>query len=412
MSEQNESSQDRDLPASERKLSKAREQGQVVRSKDLSSAIGLGAGLLALSALGGSLLASSQSFLSSALRFDHRLLADSPERPNALLFDWAAGLGEQALFIVLPILLTCAGGAIIGQLALGGPAFTTHPLMPDFSRISPMKGLGRILSGHNLMEFLKLIVIVAALILICAQYVYNNSGQLPTLGAMDHVIALSESLRWVRGGAVYLLWVLVLAALIDAPLQWKRHHGQLKMTLQEVKQEAKESDGDPHMKARIKGRQRELARSRMMAAVPKASVIVTNPSHFAVALQYEEGSPGAPRVVAKGVDLLAAKIREVAAKAGVPVLEAPPLARALYAHGRIGREVPPALYSAVAQVLAYIYQLRTNLATHALYGRPPELPKDLGVPPELDPGVHAELEDIDQLDATFEALPVSPSERP
>jgi flagellar biosynthesis protein FlhB len=411
MSEQNESSQDRNLPASEQKLSKAREKGQVLRSKDLSSAIGLGAGVLALSALGGSLLASSQHFLGSALRFDYRLLADVPERSNSLLFDWAAALGEQALVMALPILLACALGAIIGQLALGGPAFTTHPLMPDWSHVSPMKGLGRIFSTHNLMEFLKLVVIVTALVLICALYVYHYSEQLPSLSIQDRRLALSQSMLWVRSGAIALLGVLALAALIDAPLQWKRHHDQLMMTLQEVKQEAKESEGDPHVRARIKARQRELARSRMMAAVPKASVIVTNPSHFAVALQYEEGSFGAPKVVAKGVDLLAAKIREIGAQAGVPVLEAPPLARALYAHGRIGREVPPALYSAVAQVLAYIYQLRANLAIQGGSSRAPILPQDLGVPPELDPGVEAEPDDLDQSDLEDRASTPSPSER-
>lgn len=396
MSEQNDASQDRDLPASESKLNKAREQGQVARSRDLSSALGLGAGLAALIGLGGSLLESSRVLLGNALRIDARLLAETPGLADQRLFEWTVQLGSQALVAVMPILLICALGAIVGQLALGGTAWTTHPLMPDFNRLNPMQGLSRLLSKHHLMESLKLLLIVALLMLVAYGYVRSHVSELPGLNRLDTVAALSTSVDWLKGGALMLLGVLVLAALIDAPLQWKRHHDELKMTMQEAKQEAKEQEGDPHVRARIKGRQRELARSRMLAAVPQASVIVTNPTHFAVALRYDEGSMGAPKVVAKGVDLLAAKIREIATESGVPVLEAPPLARALYAHARLGMEVPPALYTAVAQVLAYIYQLRMHLQA-AMPGRQvPELPTQLDVPQDLDPGVSAALDEIDQ----------------
>ena len=396
MAEQESSSQDRDLPASERKLSKAREQGQVARSRDLASALSLAAGLMALSYLGANLLGGSKALLENALRFDHRVLTGGNQLRTGL-FDWTVTLGDQALDIALPILLFCAIGAIAGQLALGGLAFTTHPMAPDFGKISPIKGLGRIFSTHNLMETGKLLIVVMTLMSICALYVYHYAPALPSLAAMDSTAAMSESMRWLRGGALSLLGVLVLAALIDAPLQWFRHQNQLKMTLGEVKQENKESDGDPHVRARIRGRQRELARSRMLAAVPQASVIVTNPTHFAVALRYDEKTMGAPKVVAKGVDLLAAKIREAGALAGVPVLEAAPLARALYAHARIGMEVPPVLYTAVAQVLAYLFQLRQHM-NGALAGGAPEMPANLEIPAELDPGYGIAPDDLDQDD--------------
>ena len=405
MSESDHSSEDRNLPASERKLSKAREDGQIARSRDMASALSLGAGLVALSGLSTTLVDSCRLLLSNALRFDPKLIADSAMEP--ILFDWAISLGAQALWLTLPVLLICAVGAIAGQIALGGLALTTKPMMPDFSRINPAKGLERIFSMHSGLEFGKLLIVVIALVAVSIGYVVNYADQLPGFGQMDRHAAMNESMSWLRAGAYAILAVLVLAAVIDGPIQWLRHHNQMKMTLQEVKQEAKDSDGDPHVKARIKGRQRELARSRMMAAIPKASVIITNPTHYAVALQYDEASMGAPRVVAKGVDLLAAKIREAGELAGVPILEAPPLARALYAHTRIGMEVRPELYSAVAQVLAYIYQLRMHMKGEFTGADPIAKPDMFPVPAELDPGTTAALDELDQTDE-----PIAPIEPP
>jgi flagellar biosynthetic protein FlhB len=176
--------------------------------------------------------------------------------------------------------------------------------------------------------------------------------------------------------------VLAVIALIDAPYQMWQYANKLKMTREELRQEAKESDGDPQVKARIRQMQREMAKRRMMAEVPTADVVVTNPTHFAVALKYTEGKMGAPKVVAKGADEMAAKIREIAAENKVPLLEAPPLARALYKHTELGDQIPEALYTAVAEVLAYVFQLRA-------YGRHggvrPQMPGDLAVPPQLDP---------------------------
>jgi flagellar biosynthetic protein FlhB len=174
--------------------------------------------------------------------------------------------------------------------------------------------------------------------------------------------------------------MLVIVA-IDVPFQLWNHSRQLKMTKEEVRQEAKETEGDPHVKARIRQLQREAARRRMMAEVPKADVIVTNPTHYAVALRYQEGRMGAPQVVAKGAALLAQRIRELGEENRVPILEAPPLARALYRHAELGQEIPAKLYTAVAEVLAYVYQLR-RYRTHG--GTAPETPRELPVPPELD----------------------------
>jgi flagellar biosynthesis protein FlhB len=174
---------------------------------------------------------------------------------------------------------------------------------------------------------------------------------------------------------------LIVIALIDVPYQLWDYHKGLRMTLEEVKREARESEGDPKLKARIRSQQREMARKRMMAEVPNADVVVTNPTHYSVALKYRDGAMRAPQVVAKGADLVAQKIRELAAKHGVPTLEAPPLARALFRHAEIGDEVPPALYNAVAQVLAYVHHLRHFMK---FGGNAPQTPTDLEVPAGMD----------------------------
>jgi flagellar biosynthetic protein FlhB len=179
---------------------------------------------------------------------------------------------------------------------------------------------------------------------------------------------------------------LALIAAIDVPFQLWQYHDRLKMTLEELKREARESEGDPHLKARIRSQQRELARSRMMSEVPKADVVVTNPTHFAVALKYESGTMGAPTVVAKGMNLIAERIRELAGENRVPILEAPALARALHRHADVGDQIPATLYAAVAEVMAYVYQLNQfALAAGGLL--PPVAPAAIAIPDGMDPGV-------------------------
>ena len=180
-----------------------------------------------------------------------------------------------------------------------------------------------------------------------------------------------------------LMGVLLLIALIDVPWQIFRHRSQLKMSFQDVRDEVKESEGDPMLRARIKQRQREMGRARMLSAVPAADAVITNPTHYAVAIRYDEAKMGAPRVVAKGADHMAATIRSIAERHGVTIVELPPLARALYTHVKLDHEIPGPLYSAVAQVLAYVYQLRHFVPGRT--GRPPQAPSQIEIPAELDP---------------------------
>ena len=260
-----------------------------------------------------------------------------------------------------------------------------EPALPDFSRLDPLKGLVNLLSWQALAELGKALAKVSLVGL--AAYLVLSGQQAETMAypGMAPSAALASMGDLVVQDFLLIATVLLAVALADVPLQLWRHGRGLRMSMEEVKREARESEGDPQLKARIRQRQREGARRRMMSAVPKADVVVTNPAHYAVALSYQSAMR-APRVVAKGRDEVAAKIREIAAEHGVPLLEAPPLARALYAHADIESEIPAALYNAVAQVLAYVYQLRA-----AVGNRTPAAPGEIEVPAELDPynAVHA-----------------------
>jgi flagellar biosynthetic protein FlhB len=267
-------------------------------------------------------------------------------------------------------------------VASGGWVFTLKASAPDFGRINPLSGLGRIVSKAQLGDMAKAIVLAVLLAIVGGNYLYKHLGDFAQAQSMPLPAAFAAVGQTMVSGMWLLMLVLAVFAVVDVPLQRFMHISKLKMSFEEVKQEHKQSEGSPEVKGRIKQRMREMSRKRMLAAVPQADLVVMNPTHYAVALKYDEGKMAAPRIVALGADLLALRIRDVARESKVPVLTAPPLARALYAHGELDREIPLALYSAVAQVLAYVFQLRS-----ALIGKAP-MPADLAsvpVPPELDP---------------------------
>ncbi|HEX6707068.1 MAG TPA: flagellar biosynthesis protein FlhB [Albitalea sp.] len=369
--------QDRNLPASPRKLQKAREEGQVARSRDLGHFAAIAAGGAVLVALAPQLTAWLQTLLADALHFDNAALA----HPDAMI-ERLGAMGVKLLWIVVPLGALMAGVAIAGSVLIGGWNWTLKPLAPKFDKLNPIAGLPRILSRQQLIDALKACALALVLGTIGALYL---RGHIETFGgviAMPLPAALQQVGSTVLGGLMLLLLALAVFAAIDAPLQHHLHASRLKMSHQELKQEHKEIEGNTEVKAKIKVRMREMSRRRMMAAVPKADLVVMNPTHYAVALKYDDTKMAAPRVVAKGADLVAMAIRDLAKNHQVPVLQAPVLARALYAHADLDREIPAALFSAVAQVLAYVYQLRAALAGHA--PMPGELPT-LAVPAELDP---------------------------
>jgi flagellar biosynthetic protein FlhB len=380
------SSQDKSQPATQRKLKKAREEGQVARSRDLAHLASLGTGGVALVAGMPMVIDHLRSTLASGYRFDASYLAN-PRAMTALLGD----LGLQGLMIILPFALLIMLAGIGASLAVGGWTFTLTPVMPAFSKINPLSGLGRMFSRRQLVETTKLVAMAA---LLCTVAWFYLSDHMPEF-AHGLTVALPKSLAHsgavLTSGGILLLLIVALAAAIDGPLQKFMHLNKLKMSHEEVKQENKESNGNPQLKGRLRARAREISGRRMMAAVPQADLIVMNPTHYAVALRYDDATMKAPQVIAKGIDLMAMRIRKLGQEHQVPVLESPRLARALYAHANVDQEIPSSLYTAVAQVLAYVYQLRAAMASGTPV--PPGQP-DPFVPPELDPLVKKSTEGI------------------
>lgn len=372
-----ESDLEKTEPASQRRLEQAREEGNVPRSRELGTCTMLLAAGCGLWFSGEAAVRQLSGLLSSSLAFDREQAFDF----NLLVARNAARIGDVVLaFAPLAILLLIV--AVASPLLIGGWLFSSKALMPNFDRMNPMRGLLNMVSTHALVELGK--AIGKAIIVGSIAWVVIS-------GKIEAMLALTVMpLNTGSASLGHLLFVsfltivggLALIALIDAPYQLWHYANKLKMTRQEVRQEAKESEGNPEIKAKIRQQQREMARRRMMSEVPKADVVVTNPTHFAVALKYADGKMGAPKVVAKGADEVAAKIRELAGEHQVPLLEAPALARALYSHTELGDEIPEALYTAVAEVLAYVFQLRSYRA-HG--GVRPDIPDELDVPPELDP---------------------------
>lgn len=369
--------QDRNLPASARKLQKAREQGQVPRSRDL--------GHFAAISVGGAVVVAAMPWasgwlkvrLAQALQFDAR----SVTRPEAML-ERLAELTASMMWMVLPLGVLMTLVAVGVSAASGGWNFTLKPLQPKFAMLNPIAGIGRLFSKQQMIEALKASALALILGTIGALYLKAHLGDFTAMLGMSLPAAVEAGATTVLGGIALLVLALAAFAVVDVPLQRKLHADRLKMSHQEAKQEHKEAEGNQEVKGKQKAKMREVSRRRMLAAIPKADLVVMNPTHYAVALKYEDGKMGAPRVVAKGVDLLAMKIRDVAQESQVPVLQAPMLARALYAHTKLDQEIPQALFAAVAQVLAYVYQLRAAMAGRG--PAPGELP-ELPVPPELDP---------------------------
>ena len=368
---------ERTEPASPRRLEKAREEGQVVQSRELATFVVLMVGGGTLWALGNALSTGMAQLVRSGMMFDASLIAD-PER----LISRLSSQTMEAVTVFAPLLLLLVAAALASPMLLRGWLFSAKAVTPDFNRLNPLSGIKRMLSLNGLVELLKAIAKVSLLGAVAVWLIWSRRETIFSLG-METIPAATQHLGDLIGrGFLLIAGAMIFVVIADVPFQIWNHHKKLKMTKEELRQEARESEGDPQLKARIRQQQREISRRRMMAEIPHADVVVTNPTHYAVALKYSDGEMRAPRVVAKGADLVAARIREIAAENGVPTLEAPPLARALYRHTELGDEIPAALYAAVAEVLAYVFQLRHYRSAG---GYAPSMPSDLPVPRELDP---------------------------
>jgi flagellar biosynthetic protein FlhB len=363
--------------ASPRKLEKARDEGDIPRSKELSTFAGLMAAALGLWLTGSQIINQLQNIVITGLKFDSQII----ENTNKTSVDFRTEIINLSInFLPFFAIVTLIG--ILSPILVGGWIFNGKSLEPKLDKLDPIKGFGNIISKNSLVELLKSIL-KTILIGIVSWFV--------TKSMIHDILALSiqpfKMASHNQGQILLICFITISAAfaiiaMLDVPYQLHRYAKKLMMTRQDLKDESKESEGNPETKAKIRSIQREMARKRMMAAVPKADVVITNPTHYSVALSYPEDTDSAPVVVAKGLGEVALKIQAIAKEHQIMIVESPMLARALYKHTDIDQEIPTTLFSAVAQVLAYVFQMRDWKKQG---GDQPEFPTKIHVPEELDP---------------------------
>jgi flagellar biosynthetic protein FlhB len=353
MAEKPDSSQERTEEPTPKRLREAREKGQAPRSRELAMTVVMLLGSGALLVSGAWFVERVHKLLVAGFTLDRAAALDS-----SLMLRQFGELATSALQMLAPLLLVLLVAALITPAFLGGWVFSWQAVAPKAEKLSPVKGLKRVFGPKGLMELLKSMGKFAVVGSAAALFIWVSAEQLLALGQMPLIPAMRESASMIALALLLLSASLVAIAAIDVPFQLHTHHKEMRMTRQEVREELKQTEGRPEVKSKIRETQQALARRRMMQEVPRADVVVTNPTHYSVALRYRSDRMNAPVVVAKGVDRVALRIREIAEETDVPLFEAPPLARALNAGADIGQPIPPELYVAVAEVLAWVYQVR------------------------------------------------------
>lgn len=368
---------ERTEPASPRRLEQAREEGQVARSQELTTFAMLMAGAGGLWFLGAQLYQQMHTLLQRGLSLDVATVFD-PVQMTLRLYEQSF----EALLAVAPLFLLLLLVAFFTPQMLSGWLFSWKALSFDAKRINPAAGVARIVSSRGAVELAKAMTKAILITVVAAWVMWHYRESLLQLALLPVDAGIAQMSRIAGWSFLVIGGTMAVVAAADVPFQLWRHASDLKMSREELRREQIESEGNPQIKAAIRNQQRAMARRRMMAEVPNASVIVTNPTHYAVALRYDDTNMQAPRVVAKGADLLAARIREIGEEHRVPVLESPALARAIYHHAEIGSEIPEKLYAAVAEVLAYVFQLRRYRDAG---GAPPGPLLPVEIPAGLDP---------------------------
>jgi len=374
MAEENDNSQEKTEEPTPRRLEKAREDGQTARSKELATMAVLLAGAGGLLVFGPSIGATMEAIMRDSFVLERSAIFDTRHMSVQLILSTKA-----ATLALSPVLVILLIAAIAGSIGIGGVLFSAKAIAPKGNRMDPIKGLGRMFSARSLVELVKAIAKVGLVMAIAIVILDLRTEDLlaiaeePVVPAMGHVV-------WTMAWSFFLLaCATIIIAIIDVPFQIYDHQKKLRMTMQEVKDEYKDTEGKPEVKGKIRQLQREMAQRRMMQDVPTADVVITNPTHYAVALKYDQGVMGAPVVVAKGADEIAFKIMEIAREHKVEILRTPPLTRAVYHNTDVGQEIPDGLYMAIAQVLAYVFQLRQFRKGR---GAKPGMP-DFPIPPEM-----------------------------
>jgi flagellar biosynthesis protein FlhB len=365
--------QERNEEPSEKRLREAREKGELPRSRELSTAIVVLAGVSTLLATREQMAVHAIKIMSLGIRYGREDLFATNVVSHVL-----STAALEALRMLTPLFAVTIGAAFAAPALLGGLNFSSQALIPKFDRLDPLKGIGRIFSTNGLVELFKSLLKILLIGGVLVWFMRHSQLNMMAVGNGDIAAGIGMAFGIVGHAALTFACVLGLLGLLDAPWQKYSFNKRMSMSKQELKDEHKESEGSPELKGRVRNMQQQISRRRMMQDVPKADVIVVNPSHFAVALRYnDDDGMRAPRVIAKGMDVMAQQIRLVAAAHKIPLVEAAPLARALYHTTEVGRDIPASLFVAVAQVLAYVYRLKQAVAQG---DTPPEPPK-----PEVDP---------------------------
>ena len=369
---ENQNGQERSEQPTSKRQSESRKKGQVARSKELGTLLVVSGALMFIWLTSDALMNSLFAFMNNALTPSGELLSNP-----VLLSNYLADSIVSGLLVVMPLLLVTVVLALVGPTLMGGIVFSFEALAFKAEKLDPVKGLGKIFSTKGLIELVKALLKFFLIVGIAAYLFFQTQAEILTLGRLEVVEGILKS-------GSYIIWLAFLTSLslaiisaIDIPYQLWSHNNELKMTMQEVKDESKETDGRPEVKSRIRQLQSEISQRRMLEDVPTADVVITNPTHYSIALKYDQRGTTAPIVVAKGADLVALKIRTVASENNILIYEEPPLARAIFASSEIGDEIPAPLFLAVARVLAYVFHLKK--AGHTDYIQRPEavpLPED------------------------------------
>ncbi|WP_460117144.1 flagellar biosynthesis protein FlhB [Pseudomonas sp. S2_C03] len=373
---ESESGQDKTEDPTEKKKRDAREKGEIARSKELNTLAIMIAGSVALLIFGGALAQDLMALMRHNFTLPREVILDQKSMSTYLMSS-----GLSALLAIQPIMITLVLAALIGPISLGGWLFAAGSLAPKFSRMNPLAGLKRMFSIKAVVELLKAFAKFLIVLIVALTVLSSDIDDLMRIAHEPLDMAIIHCLQVVGWSTLWMSCGLIIIAAVDVPVQLWESHKKLLMTKQEVRDEHKDSEGKPEVKQRIRQLQREVSQRRMMAAIPEADVVITNPTHYAVALKYDADKGGAPVLLAKGSDFLALKIREIAVANEVMLLESPALARSIYYSTELEQEIPGGLYLAVAQVLAYVYQIRQYKAGKGK--RPDPLKDDLPIPPDL-----------------------------
>ncbi|EJM87664.1 flagellar biosynthesis protein FlhB [Pseudomonas sp. GM60] len=373
---ESESGQDKTEDPTEKRKKDSREKGEIARSKELNTLAIMLAGASALLIFGGALAQDMMELMRMNFTLSREVILDQRSMGTFLLHS-----GLIALLSIQPVMITLLLAAFLGPISLGGWLFAAGSLAPKFSRMNPASGLKRMFSAKALVELLKALAKFFIVLFVALAVLKSDIDDLMRIAHEPLDMAIIHSLQVVGWSTLWMACGLIIIAAVDVPVQLWESHKKLLMTKQEVRDEHKDQEGKPEVKQRIRQLQREMSQRRMMAAIPEADVVITNPTHYAVALKYDPDKGGAPMLIAKGSDFLALKIREIAVANEVLLLESPALARSIYYSTELEQEIPGGLYLAVAQVLAYVYQIRQHRAGKGK--RPDPLKDDLPIPPDL-----------------------------